>query len=772
MRTLLTPLSIAVLAALAGTAPAARAQSEAPAPAPRPMPDAPPPATTLERVEIRRTGPSDTALRQQSTAAKTVIGRDEIERMGDGSVGEILQRLPGVVVGGRPGRSSSVRLRGLGTGYTQILVNGERLAAGMTLESISPEQIERIEITRGPTAETGAQAVAGTINIILRDGTEARARPDTVHLRWSHDDRDDLGASWNRSVQIDDFSYTLSAHAYRNRSVDEVVQHTVEKTALTGGTPTLDQTHRTRTETRRDAVHLGGRLQWRLGPGESFALMPFVMQTRARTGVEQTLDTAVGTGDFTRAAQDGSSRFSLARLNAQWQTRLAPGTRLELKGGVSTSRSTGQSLRDEYGVPVAVQSTTETRAAAQRARALATGSTDPLLRQLDDDRSGRDNWLSTSGKVTQSLGEGRHQVAFGWELERGRRDDERTLRQTAGGTTTTLGGDLGDDLNVRTLRRALWVQDEWAATPQWAVQPGLRWEAITTRSDRADAPVDHRSSVVTPLLHAVWRPEEGGRDQVRFALTRSWRAPTLAQLVGRRTESVGSNLATNPDRAGNPDLRPELATGLDIAYEHYLPAGGLVSVGVFERRIDQLIRTRTALESVNGTDRWVARPQNVGEARTRGLELEARGRLAEWLDQPEAPRVELRGNVSVFHSRVDGVPGPDNRIDQQPDWSGSLGADWRVRDWPLTLGASVTYTPAYAVQVDALQRSTTDTRQVIDAYALWSFSPALQLRLSVSNFQPRDSVSTIAVTGTSTVQTATTRNPSTTAWALRLEMKL
>jgi iron complex outermembrane receptor protein len=755
MRTLLTPLSAAVLTALAGTAPVARAQSEPPAPPTRPAAEAPP-ATTLERVEIRRTGPSDTALRQQSTAAKTIVGREEIERMGDGSVGEILQRLPGVVVGGRPGRSSSVRLRGMGAGYTQILVNGERLAAGMTLESISPEQIERIEITRGPTAETGAQAVAGTINIILRDGTDTRQRLNTVHLRWSHDDRDDLGASWNRSAQIDDFSYTLSAHAYRNRSLDEVVQHTVE-TDLASGAPTLDQTRRTRTETRRDAVHLGGRLQWRLGPGESFALMPFVMQTRAHTGVEQTLDTPVGQGDFARAAQDGSSRFSLARLNAQWQTRLAPGTRLELKGGASTSRSTGQSLRDEYGLPVPVATG---------------GSTDPLLRQLDDDRSGRDDWLSTSGKVTQSLGEGRHQVAFGWELERGRRDDERTLLQTASGTTTTLGGDLGDDLNVRTLRRALWLQDEWAVTPQWAVQPGLRWEAITTRSDRTDAPVDHRSSVVTPLLHAVWRPEEGGRDQVRFALTRSWRAPTLAQLVGRRTESVGSNLATNPDRAGNPDLRPELATGLDIAYEHYLPAGGLVSVGVFERRIDQLIRTRTTQETLDGVTRWVARPQNVGEARTRGLEVEARGRLAEWLDRPEAPRVELRGNISVFHSRVDGVSGPDNRIDQQPDWSGSLGADWRVRDWPLTLGASVTYTPAYAVQVDATQRTTTDTRQVIDAYALWSFSPALQLRLSVSNFQPRDSVTTSVVTGPSTVQTATTSSPSTTAWALRLEMKL
>ncbi|MFX9740615.1 TonB-dependent receptor, partial [Acinetobacter baumannii] len=72
----------------------------------------------------------------------------------------------------------------------------------------------------------------------------------------------------------------------------------------------------------------------------------------------------------------------------------------------------------------------------------------------------------------------------------------------------------------------------------------------------------------------------------------------------------GPNTQTAPDRVGNPLLKPELATGLDIAYESYLPAGGLVSVGVFHRRITGLIRNGLALETVNWStqQRWVAKP--------------------------------------------------------------------------------------------------------------------------------------------------------------------
>ncbi|MFM8666209.1 MAG: TonB-dependent receptor plug domain-containing protein, partial [Betaproteobacteria bacterium] len=54
----------------------------------------------------------------------------EIERMGDATVGEILKRLPGVTVGGRPGRGGDPRMRGLGGGSVDVDV-GVGVAVGV-----------------------------------------------------------------------------------------------------------------------------------------------------------------------------------------------------------------------------------------------------------------------------------------------------------------------------------------------------------------------------------------------------------------------------------------------------------------------------------------------------------------------------------------------------------------------------------------------------------------------------------------------------------------
>jgi hypothetical protein len=48
----------------------------------------------------------------------------------------------------------------------------------------------------------------------------------------------------------------------------------------------------------------------------------------------------------------------------------------------------------------------------------------------------------------------------------------------------------------------------------------------------------------------------------------------------------------------------------------------------------------------------------------------------------------------------------------------------------------------------------------------------VQLRASASNVLPRDNVNSSTFTTTTTQQVATTSNPGSTAWALRLEMKL
>src|SRR6187200_3309510 len=57
-------------------------------------------AAQLDKVEITGGRADDVQERRQSTAAKIIIGREEIERFGDSTLGDVLKRLPGVTIQG------------------------------------------------------------------------------------------------------------------------------------------------------------------------------------------------------------------------------------------------------------------------------------------------------------------------------------------------------------------------------------------------------------------------------------------------------------------------------------------------------------------------------------------------------------------------------------------------------------------------------------------------------------------------------------------------
>src|SRR5450830_1280285 len=184
------------------------------------MPPAPPPASTgvgvtLKPVDVIGVASDDTEKRRLSTAAKIVVGRDDIERYGDSSVGELLKRLPGITMQGRPGRGGAPRMRGLGGGYTQILVDGERVARGFSLDDLSPEQIERIEILRAPTAETGARAIAGTINIITRGGYTKYINNFNVSVGKEKGNASP-SIAWSRNDTVGKLVYNFSVAATHN----------------------------------------------------------------------------------------------------------------------------------------------------------------------------------------------------------------------------------------------------------------------------------------------------------------------------------------------------------------------------------------------------------------------------------------------------------------------------------------------------------------------------------------------------------------------------
>jgi iron complex outermembrane receptor protein len=129
-----------------------------------------PQPTSAQRVEIAgRLGATE--LRRAASVAKQIYGREELDKFGDTNTLDVLRRLPGVNVD-----AGGPRMRGLGAGYTQILINGDPAPQGFALDRLDPAQIERIEVLRAPTADQSAQAIAGTINIILKEAPCSCAR--------------------------------------------------------------------------------------------------------------------------------------------------------------------------------------------------------------------------------------------------------------------------------------------------------------------------------------------------------------------------------------------------------------------------------------------------------------------------------------------------------------------------------------------------------------------------------------------------------------------
>jgi outer membrane receptor protein involved in Fe transport len=141
----------------------------------------------------------------ESASPVVVINRAQIEASGYSTVDQLTQSLSQSFGGGAQrgtflgdlgsdstnnlSKGASANLRGLGAGATLTLLNGHRLpaaspAAFVDLSMIPLSAVERVEVvTDGASAIYGSDAIAGVVNIILRndfDGQEIGARYGTT----------------------------------------------------------------------------------------------------------------------------------------------------------------------------------------------------------------------------------------------------------------------------------------------------------------------------------------------------------------------------------------------------------------------------------------------------------------------------------------------------------------------------------------------------------------------------------------------------------------
>jgi outer membrane receptor protein involved in Fe transport len=658
--------------------------------------------------------------RRDDTASKIVVNHDEIVKYGDTNLLDVLKRVPGVTVSGNGGRGSEVQMRGLGGGYTQVLINGEKAPPGFTLDSLSPDVIERIEVMRSASAEFSTQAIAGTINIVLKKTVKAGQRELKLGYAHAHDNNGP-----NASLQFDDkagaLAWSVPLTVMRERFA-RAVQNVEEHVDPAGGQDGL-RLGKLPEDGRVTRLNLNPRLIWSLDNGDKLVSQTFFTLGHFQNAIHTLVDTVLGPPpDYPNLEQTMSNGNNLLREEVNWTHKYASGAKLDAKLSVTAGSASNRMYRVADGSP-------------------GLGALHELV-QSDNNVRG----MNTMGKVTNASWEG-HALAFGWDGGYLKSHDARLVRDANQPDVSLPGGDEFYTADVA--RLAVYSQDEWNVTPQWSVYLGARWEGIQTRVEgNTFADTDNRSSVFSPLLQTLYKLPNTKGDQLRFALNRTYRASSVQSLIPHRFTSP-NNSQTNPDAIGNPKLRPELAFGVEGGWEHYWSEGALVSVSASARNIDNSVRNQTVFEG----GRWVSLPMNTGRARTRGLELEAKFPLKAVIDTTTA--LDLRSSLSRNWSSVDAIPGPNNRLLNQTPLSATLGADYKLG--AFSSGGSFVFKQGGEVRVSAAQVTYESARRDLDLYVLWKLNPQTQLRVAGSNLLGQDYIyqSSYTVAGSGTQRSRT-----------------
>jgi outer membrane receptor for ferrienterochelin and colicins len=497
---------------------------------------------SIQRAEV--SGAKDVDDQRTSTAAKFVVTRDDMTRYGDSNLGDVLRRVPGITIQGGQGKGGEIRMRGLGSGYTQILINGEPTAPGFSFESMSPSLIERIEVSRVATADMSAQAIAGTINIILKQTVRAGQR-EIKASAGGYAGNPSLHVNGQISDRLGALSYTLAGGLSSEKTTSPAILDQTGRDAQ-GNINSIRTTAETETF-QNDALSLTPRLNWKRDNGDVVSAESLLILRHIDFGAVDTRITTFGapplySGNDLKTDMD----FTILRTKLNWTRKLANNAKLDAK--VGTNYVHKNSAAKYFGF--------------DQARNVI----------LDEDTTSRatDKSLSASGKYrTPYVAD--HSIAIGWDGEYSERAEDRLQRQTAPTGYPALNLDEIYDASVS--RLALYAQDEWDITPRWSIYYGLRWEGLQTRSagNVMVAEVKNRSSVFTPVFQTLWKLPDSKNDQVRLGLSRTYKAPMVRELMPRRFAAY-DNTSTTPDTQGNADLRQhsvELVQRAHLAQTHF-----------------------------------------------------------------------------------------------------------------------------------------------------------------------------------------------------------
>jgi hypothetical protein len=150
-----------------------------------------------DTVTLAETRVTSSALLEQQRLANEVpqagIAREEFGQRNNRRLGDVLQRLPGVLMGGPPGQPQDVQLRGLDKEFTRTQVDGVRLPDGgekreFQVNRIPSFLVDKVTVIRNQTAEYESDGLAGQVDVKTRTIPKGKPQAEARLGYGGHDD--------------------------------------------------------------------------------------------------------------------------------------------------------------------------------------------------------------------------------------------------------------------------------------------------------------------------------------------------------------------------------------------------------------------------------------------------------------------------------------------------------------------------------------------------------------------------------------------------------
>jgi outer membrane receptor protein involved in Fe transport len=680
--------------------------------------------------------------RTEATEPTLEYGEEYFQRFEPLTAGDALKRVPSVTFLSDVIESDGARLRGLDPGYTQILINGERVpGAGFDrsffLDRIPAELIDRVEIVRSSSARRTGDAVAGTLNIVLRDGFAL-----------------DGGYVRGGALRFDDA--------------------TLKETAglVWGG------------EVGPGRLLFGANVQGRYNPKEKLSL---------RYGDSPENNPTFEVDDFDNREDQSDIRDGRDySFNANYEIRTDDNQEFELSGFLVITDRTESERSYEYEDPAAITLPLPV------GDLLTDNRQEQVIDQTNYTVSGRYQRDLFGGRTQAKIGfasfdEGRDdtEAEIDFEDVEGEigfirtdiRDEELTFEleheaPLTNAANLVFGGfyqlkdrdiaifegeeDLDNSSSFANYNQFINNPFEFGAAPDpvdavaggvskieedrldffaliegvsgiasW--EAGLRWESTEVAIEDLTlapptGPIENDYDFFLPS--ASVKIDLTGDDRITISGARTLRRPNFNFLTPALLETeFGDN-----DFIGNPLLKPETAWGGDVGYERRLPGQGVIGVNFFYRSVSDLIEIATVIdagglpvEGSEGPGTFLLTATNAGDGEVYGVEFD----LSTPLGFLGLPDTGLFGNVSWLESDIDDQFG-GRRFNDQSKYVYNFGFIHDLVAWDAAFGLT------YRKQGDAFGRIvgeevTTRYGADLEVFVEKSFAERFTLRFVGSN---------------------------------------